>query len=140
MTDSTRSHIPPKPMPSVGPEELAIFQFVQDSGPVTVRQAAEHFAALGKARTTVLTVMERLRCKGLLSREKVGSTFRYQSCVPRGEVMQSLVGDFVRRVLGGSVTPFMAYMSDSDQISETELEELKKIVETIEKRHSEGKQ
>jgi predicted transcriptional regulator len=120
-----------KRLPNIGKEELAIFQFVQENAPVTVRQAADHFADLGKARTTVLTVMERLREKGLLEREKTAGAFRYRTAVESTTVINSLVGDFVQQVLGGSFAPFMAYMSEASELSHEDLQELKKIVHEL---------
>ena len=50
---------------SLGRAELEILQYVVDRNPIRVGEVAEHFAgAGGKARTTILTVMERLRTKG----------------------------------------------------------------------------
>lgn len=119
------------PLPSIGREELAVFQYVQQHAPVTVRQTADYFADVGKARTTILTVMERLREKGLLQREKSGGIFQYRPAVESKTVMQSLVGDFVQQVLGGSFAPFVAYMSESAELSDEELKELKKIVQQL---------
>jgi predicted transcriptional regulator len=49
---------------------------VQDHHPVTVRQVAEHLARTkGLTRTTALNVMERLREKGYLTREKAGGVY-----------------------------------------------------------------
>lgn len=126
-------------VPNMGKEELVVFQFIQENAPVTVREVSDHFADAGKARTTILTVMERLREKGLLEREKVSGAFRYQPAVDAAVVMKSLVGDFVQRVLGGSLSPFMAYMSESSELSSAELAQLKDIVREMESKHSAGK-
>lgn len=123
------------PLPNVGKEELAVFQFIQHQSPVTVREVADHFADSGKARTTILTVMERLREKGLLEREKVSGAFRYQPAVEASLVMKSLVGDFVQRVLGGSLSPFMAYMSEAKELTGEELSQLKEIVRELESKN-----
>ena len=48
---------------SIGQEELAVLQYVQDNFPITVREVSDHFSEFGKARTTILTVMERLRSR-----------------------------------------------------------------------------
>ncbi len=121
------------PLPTVGQEELAVLQFIQQSPAVTVREVADHFASAGKARTTVLTVMERLRSKGLLEREKVGGAYRYSCCVETSDVVHSLIGDFVQGILGGSLSPFTAYMSQSNDISDEELKQLKRLVRDLEK-------
>lgn len=120
--------------PRIGAEELTIFRYVQEHGPVTVREAAEHFAGAGKARTTILTVMERLRAKGLLARKRVGGAFRYSTTIEASSLLQSLVGDFVHKVLGGSLSPLTTYMSQAGEISDDELAELRDLVRDLDRR------
>jgi predicted transcriptional regulator len=117
----------------VGNAEMRIFQYVADHPPATVRQVADHFAeASGLARTTVLTVMERLREKKLLSRKKVGGVFHYSPRLETGRLQASLVKDFVERTLGGSVTPFLAYLTEAKNLSPEQIESLRKIVDELE--------
>jgi predicted transcriptional regulator len=111
---------------------------VQDHAPVTVREAAEHFARERElARTTVLTILERLRKKGYLERRKAEGIFEYSPSAPKAEVQNALVGEFVRNVLGGSLTPFMAYLSRKDRVSDAELNELKRLVRELDERQGE---
>lgn len=121
----------------IGQEELSVLQFIQQEHPVTVREVADHFAEAGKARTTILTVMERLRAKGFLTRKKTSGSYRYSPKFSEGEVMKSVVGDFVQKMLGGSLSPFVAYMSQTDDLSDDELKELKKLVRNLDKSRKE---
>ncbi|MEM9409699.1 MAG: BlaI/MecI/CopY family transcriptional regulator [Planctomycetota bacterium] len=125
---------------TIGQEEWAVLQFIQDNHPTSVREVADHFAQFGKARTTILTVMERLRAKSFLTRKKLGNTYSYSPKQDRDVVMRSVVGDFVNNMLGGSLSPFMAYMSDSKNLSDEELRELKKLVREIDKDRKGGNQ
>lgn len=126
-------------LPSIGRVELEILQFVADHNPVTVREVAEHFARVkGYARTTVLTIMERLRRKGYLTRRKVGSTYLYSTSQPKSVLLQTLVDDFVQRVLGGSISPFIVYLSQEAELSDDELQELRRLVKELDTRRREG--
>ena len=58
--------------------------------------------------------------------------YRYSSKKSSARVLQTLVGDFVSGVLGGSLAPFAAYLNDAKNIDPEELAELKKIVQSIE--------
>ena len=122
--------------PKIGKEELVVFQFIQQHAPATVRKVADHFADQGKARTTILTVMERLRDKGLLEREKQGGAFGYSPTPESATMTQSLIRAFIAEVLGGSVVPFMAYMSEASELSEEELQELRAIVDAMEEKQT----
>jgi len=123
----------------IGQEELVVLQFIQDNHPATVREVADHFANEGKARTTILTVMERLRAKKFLTRKKVGSSYCYSPKQERDALMSSVVRDFVNNMLGGSLSPFMAYMSDAKNLTDAELKDLKKLVRELENERKEGK-
>ena len=125
----------PANRPSLGQAELEILRYVGDHHPIRVGEVAEHVARTsGKARTTVLTVMERLRSKGYLARKKIVGTYHYFPRHSKGELLQDLVQDFVRGVLGGSVSPFMAYLADTEDLSNDELAQLKKLVRDLESR------
>ena len=116
----------------VGRAELEILHFVQDHRPVSVRDVADHFAETrGHVRTTILNVMERLRKKGFLSRKKTGGIYQYEPRVGKAELLRSLVGDFVEKTLGGSLSPFVAYLSRDANLSEQELSELKQVVSEL---------
>jgi predicted transcriptional regulator len=96
----------------------------------TIREAADEFGEpRGYARTTVATLMERLRQKGYLKREKADGLYRYTSAMPAGQLMRSVVGRFVDRTLGGSVTPLVAYLAEADSISDEDLAELRRFLE-----------
>jgi predicted transcriptional regulator len=120
--------------PNIGRAEMEILQFVNDRHPVRVREVAEHAARTkGHARTTVLNVMERLRKKGFLTRKKADGVFQYSPSVPKRDLLRGLVRDFVERTLGGSVSPFVAYLMQEARMSEPELEELKQLVRDLDK-------
>ena len=114
---------------SIGEQELALLRHIADRGGVTVGEAADEFgAARGLARSTVLTMMERLRRKGQLSRRSLDGVYRYRARTSSAELMKRAVQRFVERNLDGSVSPFLAYLSDSPRVSERELHELEEIV------------
>jgi predicted transcriptional regulator len=118
--------------PTLGDQELEVLRFVADRAPVSAREVAEHFAETqGLARTTVLTVMERLRKKGYLTRKRRQGVFHYSPRVPQADVLQGLVRQFVEKTLAGSVSPIVAYLVKSRQLSEEELRELQRLVDEL---------
>jgi len=125
---------------SVGRAELEVLRYIADHQPVTVREVADHVASTkGHARTTVLTVMERLREKGYLTRKKVEGIYHYLPRVPKAELLHSLVDDFVETTLEGSLSPFMAYLSQTAKLSDDELRDLKRLVRELETQKREGR-
>lgn len=124
---------------TIGREEMQVLRYVADHHPVSVREVADHVAATsGKARTTVLTVMERLREKGYLVRRKKGGVYRYSPKRSHAEVLRGLVADFVREALGGSVSPFVAYLAGRVDLDDEELRDLVRLVADLEARRAGG--
>jgi predicted transcriptional regulator len=119
--------------PKIGQAELEILQYIADHHPIRVGEVAQHFAEVtGKARTTVLTVMERLRAKGYLTRKQIGGAWQYSPKFSKPTLLRSLVDKFVRESLGGSMAPFLAYLADSNSLTDEEFEQLKRLVGDLE--------
>lgn len=123
---------------TIGDQELALLQYVAEQGEVTVGRAAEGFGAPRElARSTVLTMMERLRQKGHLDRRQVHGVYRYFSPASPGQVMRDVVRSFVERTLGGSVSPFVTYLTEEAQVSDEELAELEGLVARLQSQRKE---
>ncbi|RCS49361.1 BlaI/MecI/CopY family transcriptional regulator [Bremerella cremea] len=122
----------PKRKP-LGKVELELLQAVEDLQPVTVRALVEHLAdKTGQARTTILTTLERLRAKGCLTRRSINGVNHYSPRVSVSELLPRIVDDFVQKMLGGSVSPFVAYLQGQKEVDPDELAQLKSLVEELE--------
>ncbi len=114
---------------SIGEQELTLLRHIADRGSVTVGEAAEAFGApRGLARSTVLTMMERLRAKGHLGRRMMEGVYRYRTRASSADLLKGAVQRFVERNLDGSVSPFLAYLSEAGRLTDEELQELEQIV------------
>jgi predicted transcriptional regulator len=117
---------------TIGERELALLRHVADAGGATVGAVADAFGRdRGLARSTVLTMMERLRKKGRLVRRLDAGVYRYRARSTSAELMQGAVERFVERHLGGSVSPFVAYLAGADHLSDEELRELADLVDKL---------
>jgi len=123
----------------LGELELAVLNAVFDRPGSSVREIATVMAEeRGLARTTILTVMQRLHAKGFLKRKKEGAVQRYTATSEQRQVVSDLIGQFVTRTLGGSPAPFLAYLAESKDLSDEQVAELRAIVDDLERRE-EGK-
>jgi len=117
------------PPPTIGEQELALLRHIADRGGATVGEVAEQFGATRElARSTVLTMMDRLRKKGFLSRRLAGGVYRYRARASSDELTQGAIRRFVDRNLGGSVAPFVAYLSESARLTDAEVKELEAVL------------
>ena len=118
-----------------GEQELALLTWLAEHPAITVGEVADMYGVpRGLARSTVLTMMERLRKKGHLSRQRVEGIFRYATKAGPEAVLKDAVGTFVSRTLGGSVSPFVAYLSDEADVSPEQLAELEELVARLQTR------
>jgi len=123
---------------SIGDQELTLLQYVAGQGGATVGQAAEGFGVpRGLARSTVLTMMERLRLKGHLDRRQVEGVYQYFSPASSGDVMRGVVRSFVEKTLGGSVSPFVTYLTETAEVSDAELADLEELVAKLQSKKRE---
>ena len=117
----------------LGDQELALLRYVTVTGSAT---AGEIFGAYGEpnhlARSTVETVLERLRAKGFLARTGAKGAYRYEATTVQQELMGGIVEQFVERTLGGSLTPLVTYFSRRDGLTESEIVELERLIRKLE--------
>ncbi len=122
-------------MKSIGDRELALLRHIEARGTATVGEVAEEFGRTeALARSTVLTMMERLRNKGHLTRRLADGVYRYSPRATTGDVVRSAVTSFVNKTLGGSLSPLATYLAERGEVSETELAELENAVEQLQAR------
>jgi len=123
-----------KSLPSLGEQEIEILRYVSNQKQATVREVAEYFEKQkGLARTTILTVMERLRKKGFLTRAKIDGVFKYSEKIEAATVMKGKVAEFVEKTLGGSLAPLINHFAANKDLSAEEIEKLRLIVNSFDK-------
>ncbi|MBI5095196.1 MAG: BlaI/MecI/CopY family transcriptional regulator [Candidatus Hydrogenedentes bacterium] len=123
----------------LGELELEVLKAVWEAPGRTVQEVAEEFAERrGLARTTVLTVMQRLHVKDCLKRRKVKGVYRFWPTQTRGKVLKGLIRDFVETVLDGSPAPFLAYLANTKALTDEQARQLRDLVRNLE-RQEEGK-
>ncbi len=116
----------------IGEQELALWRYVAQHAPVRSREVQEGFGTPnGLSRTTVLTMLERLWRKGYLKRTEKEGTFYYEPALSEESLHRQLLQRFVDNVLGGSVTPFVSYLVESQSLTPEETEVLRQLVERL---------
>jgi len=118
--------------PTVGDQELEVLRFIADHAPISTGEVARQFGEPNNlARGTIIKVMERLHKKGYLTRRQDAGVFEYSPSVPKQELLQNLMQEFVEKTLKGSVSPVVAYLTNSRQVSDAELLELGRLVDEL---------
>ena len=75
-------------------------------------------------RTTVLTLIQRLLKKGVLSQEK-REVYYYAPCIKREEYVEEETKNFVKKFYEGSSRNLAAALMDSEALTREDIEELR---------------
>ena len=106
-------------------QELQIMKIVWQLGTATVREVYEEFLKSRKiAYTTVMSMMGILEQKGRLSKTQRDRAYVYSPTESQGEVVGSMVHEFVKRVFDGSAKPLLVHLAENKKISQKELDEI----------------
>ena len=110
-------------------QELTIMKVLWQRGRSTVREIYEELRKQRPlAYTTVLTMMGILEHKGYVRKTAGERAYIYTPARPQEKVVGGLVNDFVNRVFDGSAKPLLVHLIESQDLSEQELQELRKLL------------
>ena len=100
-----------------------------NSDELTVRDVLDSPAGSGLAYTTVMTILDRLWGKGLLSRRRSGRAYAYRSKVSK----DNYLGGLVSTVLAGSTDRRTALLGFIRSVDPSDLPELRKLIRSVER-------
>lgn len=114
--------------------ELEIMDVVWNRGQATVQDVCDALAR-PLAYTTVMTILKTLEVKRQAVRKvKVGRAFVYESCITREEACQSMLGQLKQHLSKHSVKSFVLNLIQDDDISRSDLAEIKRAIAKLEGR------
>lgn len=87
-----------------------------------------------RAYTTVLTSLQVMERKGLVSRERVGQTDHWTAAVEEAAVARPMLKELVKRMLGDRRGLALQYLLEDEAVSEEELDELQSMIDAARKR------
>ncbi|MFB3786624.1 MAG: BlaI/MecI/CopY family transcriptional regulator [bacterium] len=114
------------PFPKPTEAELAILHILWRRGPSTAREIQQE---MGRAKTTVLTLLQIMARKGLVQRDESTYAHVYEACVSQDQTQKHLLGDIARRAFDGSTYQMVMKALSMKKLSEDELKEIYKILE-----------
>jgi predicted transcriptional regulator len=115
---------------SLGSLERDVMALVWRRGDVSVRDVCDALGC-GVAYTTVMTTMDRLFKKGLLTRRKVGRAFVYRATASRAEIEGAVATELVHSLLQREGEPLPVLSSLVDAVSDRDralLDELERLI------------
>jgi predicted transcriptional regulator len=109
--------------------ELQVLSVLWEKGASTARQVLEAMPD-GKARayTTVLTVMQVMEKKGLLSHTRDGMAHVYKPAITRRQVVRPMMRSVVQRLFGGSPSAAVQQLLSESDVSAEELAKIRQLL------------
>ena len=111
------------------PAELEVLQVIWERGPSTVREAMN---ALNhdrpRAYTSVMSLMNVMAEKGLLSQKPKGRAFVYSAKISRTRTQSEIVQDLLSRVFDGSASALVTHLLEQAKPDSEELDEIRKTI------------
>ena len=115
--------------------EMQVLSVLWQRGASTVREVLEAMPD-GKARayTTILSVLQVMEKKRLVSHISQGNIHVYEARVSRERVTGPLLRELVRDVFGGSPASAMQQLLAGNEVAREELDEIKRLIGDYESR------
>ena len=116
--------------------ELQFLKILWEHSPRPVREIRDVLAESGRdiAHTSVITTLNTMVNKRLLSRKKDGKAFLFSPRITREQVSHSVLGDVINRVFDGSAKSVLMGLFEHSDINPDELKELRKLIDQRMKR------
>jgi BlaI family penicillinase repressor len=110
--------------------ELEALKVLWDRGEATVHAICEALVQRGidLAYTTVLSLLQVMEQKGLVSHRRDGKAYVYSSRIERQKTFRQLAGGFLDRVFDGAVQEYLVHALESRKLSSDELNELEQMI------------
>ena len=117
---------------SISDAEWRVMKVLWQSSP-QLAEIVEHLSDTGWSTTTIQTYLARLVRKKALATQRKGRGFLYSPIVSEAECQIAESKSFLNRVFGGSVSRMVTSFIQSGSLSDSEWEQLRKLVADAER-------
>jgi BlaI family penicillinase repressor len=110
--------------------ELEALKVLWDRGESSVRDVCDALNERGAslAYTTVLSLLQVMEQKGLVTHRSEGKAYVYTPLIERGRTFRDLAAGFLDRVFDGAVDEYLVHALESRKLKPAELDELEAMI------------
>jgi predicted transcriptional regulator len=132
--------MPSESLDDLSPLQRRIMAIVWELEEASVHDVRRALSSRNKrpAYTTVLSVMQKLEKAGWLDHRADGKAYTYFPTRTRRKAGQGSVKEFVDRVFDGDTFVLFQHLLEDERLSESELAELRKLIEKRKKELRDG--
>ena len=114
----------------LGRMQLRIMQILWEQRRATAREITDALNESGPvAHSTVQTLLRGLEDKGAVSHEAEGRTFLFSPLVEENQYQHHATHDLLERAFGGNVASLVAHLLKSEDVSVSELQEIRRLID-----------
>lgn len=122
---------------NISEAEWRIMECLWDESNLTLKQIVEKLNDSEWSYTTIRTMVKRLMIKGVIGADKSqSSNFKYHTLVEEKDCKIEEAKSFLSRVFNGSLAMMVSTLAKREELSKEELEELKKIIDSMDGKES----
>lgn len=128
-------------LPQVSEAEGHVLRALWDCGPSTASALHTFLRKAGQdwARTTVITLLQRLEAKGYVSADKTGHAFCYNADVSREEMVQLRMAELADDLCEGQWGPLLLAFTKRERLTPESVAELQQLVDELSRRTAGGR-
>lgn len=110
--------------------EMQVLSVLWDFGPSTARDVLERLPdRKDRAYTTVLSIMQVMEKKGLLTHSVEGRANVYKPAVTRKQVMKPFMRSLVQNVFGGSPARALQHLLEDETVDADQLAAIRELID-----------
>lgn len=94
-----------------------------------MKELLEAYPKPKPATTTIATLLKRMTDKGFVGYEELGNARQYYPLVKKNDYFSKQVNGMIKDFFNNSASQFASFFTKETNLSEKELEELKKIID-----------
>ncbi len=112
--------------------EHAVMEVLWQRAPATAADVADAIGdERGWSQQTIKTLLARLLAKNVVAHEAEGRRYLYRPLVPREDYLERESNRLVDRLFGGRVSPLVAHLARSRQLSDEDIADLEALLKEI---------
>lgn len=109
--------------------EEQLMQYLWKRGKAFMKDLLEDFPNPKPATTTVATLLKRMADKGFIDYNTVGKSREYFPLVKKSDYFAKHVNGLIKNFFNDSASQFASFFTNETDLSNEELEELRKIID-----------
>ena len=116
-------------VPKISESEWLVMKVIWDENPISSNRVVDILSDSTQWNPkTIKTLLSRLVKKGAVGYENEGRSYLYYPLIEEQVLVKAESKSFLKRVFRGALKPMIATMVESEDLSDEEIEELKRLL------------